>query len=180
MKEEEKLKTFVSGAAYQHLKTFIIEGLRLNSDELKICKKAFADQEKPKIKTKKILAKENNDNYFSEFSKLKRKVYREFDIERNEMKYLKKYFNGNLTDMESKVVQLLKQGVSYKECAEKLFISKSTLKTYINSIFQKRCVNSLQELIVLELTGKRKGKLEKNSSDEDTTNDVLDLLNMLL
>lgn len=47
-------------------------------------------------------------------------------------------------------------------------------------IFQKRGVNSLQELLVLELTGKVKGQSAENTSDEETNDDVLNLLNNLL
>lgn len=182
MQEEEKLKNYVSGAAYRHLRNFITKGLHLDPSELKAYHKALSNQQKIQTKIKKkVLLKEETDNYFCEFSKLKRQIYKELDIEQKELKKFKKlYINEGLTDTETKVVQLLKQGFSYRECAQKLFISDTTIKTHVNVIFQKRGVNSLQELLVLELTGKVKGQSAENTSDEETNDDVLNLLNNLL
>lgn len=182
MQNEEKLKNFVSGAAYQHLRNFITEGLHLDSNELKAYHRALSNQQKIQTKIKKkVLLNEETDNYFHEFSKLKRKIYKELDIEQKELKTFKKlYINEGLTDKETNVVQLLKQGFSYRECAQKLFISETTVKTHVNAIFQKRGVNSLQELLVLELTGKVKEQSAENISTEETNNDVLNLLNNLL
>lgn len=182
MQNKEKLKNFVSGAAYQHLRNFITEGLHLDPNELKAYHKALSNQQKIQTKIKKkVLLNEETDNYFCEFSKLKRKIYKELDIEQKELNTFKKlYINEGLTNKETKVVQLLKQGFSYRECAQKLFISETTVKTHVNVIFQKRGVNSLQELLVLELTGKIKGQSTENISAEEINNDVLNLLNNLL
>jgi DNA-binding NarL/FixJ family response regulator len=181
VQEDEKLKNYVSGAAYQHLRNFITEGLHLDPSELKAYHNALSNQQKIQIKNKKkILLNEETDNYFCEFGKLKRKIYKELDIEQKELKTLKKYINDGLTDTETKVVQLLKQGFSYRECAQKLFISETTVKTHVNVIFQKRGVNSLQELLVLELTGQVKGQSAENTSKDETNDDVLNLLNNLL
>ena len=52
-----------------------------------------------------------------------------------------------LTNMEEKVYSLLSQGLSVKETADKLFIGVSTVRTHKNSIFKKKEIHSIQELL---------------------------------
>jgi DNA-binding CsgD family transcriptional regulator len=52
-----------------------------------------------------------------------------------------------LTDREQEVLQLLLSGKSNREIAETLFISESTVKTHVRSIFSKYDVASRAELI---------------------------------
>lgn len=58
--------------------------------------------------------------------------------------------NQPLTEMEQTVLDLLLQGLNYKQIAEKIPISYTTVKTHINNIFQKKDCHSLQELLVAE------------------------------
>lgn len=64
-----------------------------------------------------------------------------------------------LTEKENIIIDLLLNGLSYKQIAEKLVISSTTVKTYIANIFSKRNYHSLQELLVQEF--KRKGAIEQ-------------------
>lgn len=47
------------------------------------------------------------------------------------------YRKQNLTKSELKVVLLILEGLSNSQIAEKLFISKATVKTHINNIYKK-------------------------------------------
>jgi len=53
----------------------------------------------------------------------------------------------NLTNKETKILELLKQGKTNKEIASELFISVSTVKTHINNIFKKMNISNRNELI---------------------------------
>lgn len=176
MQDDERLKNFVSGEALQHLRDFILEGLALTPEE----KKALAKHQKVQ-KTKKKLEQKEVNKSLKRSESLKLKIYKELDIEVNGLNsFWKMYIFEDLTEKEALIVELLKQGYSYVECAEKLFISVSTIKTHIANVFQKRGVSSLQELLVLELTGQVKGSVVQKKKQENNYNNVLNLLNNLL
>jgi len=90
-----------------------------------------------------------------------------------------------LTATEARILKYLCAGYSYQDC-EKIFkIKPCTLRTHVHNLYLKKHVNSLQELIVLELTGQLKGKpLNGNIKTSITTSnqesDEMQLLNNLL
>jgi DNA-binding CsgD family transcriptional regulator len=55
----------------------------------------------------------------------------------------------NISPREIEVLNLLVQGISYKDIAEKLFISLPTVKTHVSNIYQKMKINNKIELINL-------------------------------
>ncbi|MEM1258069.1 MAG: helix-turn-helix transcriptional regulator [Bacteroidota bacterium] len=62
-------------------------------------------------------------------------------------KFSKRNYLGTLTTQEQKVANAIKQGKTNKEIAAELFISLSTVKTHINSIYKKLDVGSRKELL---------------------------------
>lgn len=176
MRDDERLKDYVSCAALEHLQKFILEGLTLTREE----KKVFEKQKKVQKAKKKSEQKAANKS-FKKFENLERKIFKEFDIEENGFDLFEMMSKlEDLTEKEGLIVELLKQGYSYAECAEKLFISVSTIKTHIDHIFSKKGVSSLQELLVLELTGQIKGVTITEKTEEQTQNNALNLLSNLL
>lgn len=74
-----------------------------------------------------------------------------------------------LTEQETKVKNLLLEGLSYKAVAEKLFIAVTTVKAHVTAIFQKENYHSLQELIVSEFKKENdslKAKLKENENKQ--------------
>lgn len=71
--------------------------------------------------------------------------------------------NEPLTETEQKVLDLLLEGKSYKQCCEELFISDKTIKTHVSNIFSKRGYHSLQDLLVCEYQ-KRITETEENKA----------------
>lgn len=69
-------------------------------------------------------------------SHIARKVVASFHVG-EENQELKK-----LTTREREILQMLSQGLRYKEIAEKLFISTETVRTHIHNIYEKLQVNS--------------------------------------
>ena len=60
--------------------------------------------------------------------------------------------NYDLTKSESNILNLVYQGLSRKEIAEKLCIAKqSTLKTHLYTIYLKKKVHSMEQLLVLRI-----------------------------
>lgn len=57
----------------------------------------------------------------------------------------------DLTKTEKTVYQLLLQGCNAKEISEKLVVSKATVKTHVNNIFNKTGTHSVQKLLAKEL-----------------------------
>lgn len=55
-----------------------------------------------------------------------------------------------ITKREEEIINLLMDGFSYKDIAQKLYISITTLKSHLTNIFIKKQVNSLQQLLVKE------------------------------
>lgn len=72
-------------------------------------------------------------------------------------------YSDKLTNRESEVLTLLLEDNSYKETAEKLNLSESTIKTYINSIFLKKQVNKLSQLILKEYKEKMESLSKEHS-----------------
>ncbi len=58
---------------------------------------------------------------------------------------------SNLTNREEEVLELLTEGENYKSVATKLFISETTVKTHVNSIFQKLQVNDRTQAVLYAL-----------------------------
>lgn len=58
---------------------------------------------------------------------------------------------SNLTNREEEVLELLTEGENYKAVAAKLFISETTVKTHVNSIFQKLQVNDRTQAVLYAL-----------------------------
>ena len=58
---------------------------------------------------------------------------------------------SNLTNREEEVLELLTEGENYKSVAQKLFISETTVKTHVNSIFQKLQVNDRTQAVLYAL-----------------------------
>lgn len=82
-----------------------------------------------------------------------------------------------LTETESKVLNLLLDGHSYKDAASKLFISDTTLKTHVNNIFTKKHYHSLQELIIGEFKNRMKilkEKLEISANSDSRTLEIIE------
>ena len=94
------------------------------------------------------------------------------------------YVQEAITEKENRIIELLCTGYNYKEIADMEFVSLATIKTHIHNIFQKKGVNSLQELIVLFLTNQLKGKslleIEPKIEEIPQQNDELDFLSELL
>ncbi len=61
----------------------------------------------------------------------------------------------NLTQREQEIVDLLVQGKSNKEIADKLCLSGDTIKAHLQHIFRKVGVSSRLEAVVFLLTGRR-------------------------
>ena len=59
-------------------------------------------------------------------------------------------YKDSLTPREQHVLSLLMEGFNCKEISEKLKLSIFTIKTHVHSIYTKKCVGSLQQLICSE------------------------------
>ena len=59
-------------------------------------------------------------------------------------------YTNELTPREQEVLDCLMDGLGYKETAAKLSLSYSTIKSYVVSLFDKKEVNTLQQLLVKE------------------------------
>jgi len=83
-------------------------------------------------------------------------------IARKTLGLLKTGFSGDqnktllnvLSRREQDVLQLLVEGLEYKQIAEKLFISPATVRTHIANIYQKLHVNSKAQAIMLAYKNK--------------------------
>ena len=51
-------------------------------------------------------------------------------------------YRYNLTERENDVMKYVAKGYDNKQICEKLFISESTLKTYLNSVYKKFSVSN--------------------------------------
>ena len=56
---------------------------------------------------------------------------------------------SHLSQREREIVLLIGQGLSVREIASKLFVSESTVRHYLTSIYEKVGVSGIQELLVL-------------------------------
>lgn len=144
--ENKKCRTSVSAISeYYKLKM----KLALSEDELE-----FVKQNKKRIK------KEQQERH----KLIKRKIFKmkEFDYSLDE----------ELTVKEFDILELLKGGYNYQECANILNVSLTTIKTHVTHIFLKLHVNSLQELLVKEFN--RDGKIKKkNESNKEKLDKAL-------
>ena len=52
--------------------------------------------------------------------------------------------NSELSKRENEVMQLIAKGYTNTQICEKLYISMTTLKSHITSIYQKLCVNNVK------------------------------------
>jgi two-component system, NarL family, response regulator LiaR len=59
--------------------------------------------------------------------------------------------NCPLTDREMEVLQLIVEGLSNPEIAERLYITKATAKAHVHSILQKLCVDDRTQAAVLAM-----------------------------
>ena len=59
-------------------------------------------------------------------------------------------YTNELTPREQEVLDCLMDGLGYKETAAKLSLSYLTIKSYVVSLFDKKEVNTLQQLLVKE------------------------------
>ena len=121
----------IYGFAYKYLKDFINDSTMLTDEELE---------------TLELIEKR---------CRIEKEIMVEvFKIPKKDIK------TTELTPTEQRVFDALVGGLSYKETAELLNLAQITIKTHVNSIFQKRTVSSLQELIVDEYK-KRLSRLQK-------------------
>ena len=58
---------------------------------------------------------------------------------------------ADLTSREEEVLDMLTQGHNYKDVANLLFISETTVKTHVNNIFQKLQVNDRTQAVLYAL-----------------------------
>lgn len=152
--------------AEQYMQRFIFESVKLSPEEEAICRQRFRAN---RLKIEAIRKKyENPDSLFLGFEK----EYRSYE---------------NTTEREDEIIELLCQGVGYKECAAILHISLRTLKTHVSHIFQKEQCTTLQQLIVKKLTGKtyqndteNRCKEIKDVATPEINNDAFNLLSNFL
>ncbi|AZA92117.1 Response regulator protein vraR [Chryseobacterium nakagawai] len=71
-----------------------------------------------------------------------RKVLQHFEKKRSEIKEL-----DELTEREKEILELLSQGLLYKEIADKKYISMDTVKKHVGNIYRKLHVNNKVEAI---------------------------------
>lgn len=120
----------IDGKAYTYLKKFINENLFLTIEELNTLETIEKEIERNKNMEEKIKISENKNK------------------------------KDEFTHSEKKIFDCLMEGLNYKDTATLLVLAPTTVKTHVNSIFQKRAVSSLQELIVDEYK-KRLSRLQK-------------------
>ncbi|PWA07442.1 response regulator transcription factor [Flavobacterium psychrotolerans] len=75
-------------------------------------------------------------------SHIARKVVTSFHTQNKENCELRK-----LSEREKEILNLLSQGLRYKEIADKLFLSTETVRTHIRNIYEKLQVNSRTEAL---------------------------------
>lgn len=122
---------------------------------------ALSDEEYEKVKeNKEHIKKEQNRIH----KLIKRKIF--------EMKKFDYSMDEELTAKEFDVLELLKGGYNYQECANILQVTVSTLKTHVSNLFLKLNVNSLQELLVKEFNRNVEIK-KKNETNQQKLNNAL-------
>jgi len=67
-----------------------------------------------------------------------------------------------LTQREEEVLELLTEGISYKEVATRLFISDTTVKTHVNNIFQKLQVSDKTQAVLYAINNGLLNKVKPN------------------
>ena len=76
-------------------------------------------------------------------------------LNRDSAKLLRPISTGRLTRREQQIVELVSQGLSNRDVAEKLLISQTTVKAYLNDIFKKLGVHGRVQLLVHSVRGDR-------------------------
>jgi len=84
----------------------------------------------------------SGENYFS--SGIQNTVYKSFT---NSVKYQEKIHDDILTDREIEIIKEITEGLSYKEIAEKLFISKRTVETHKKNILTKLKLKTTVDIV---------------------------------
>ena len=56
-----------------------------------------------------------------------------------------------LSNKEKEIINLLAHGLSPKEIADKLYVSINTVKTHINNIYAKSCIQNKSKLTIIIL-----------------------------
>lgn len=139
----------IYGFTYKYLKDFINDSTVLTGEELE---------------TLELIEKQFRKK------KEKNKMVEVLKIPKKERK------TTELTPTEQKIFDALMDGLNYKETAELLNLAQTTIKTHVNSIFQKRTVSSLQQLVVDEYK-KRLSRLQKEhlcAAIEPKANSILE------
>ena len=131
------------GFTYKYLKDFISDSTLLTGEELE---------------TLELIEKQFRKK------KEKNKMVEVLKIPKKETK------TTELTPTEQRIFDALIDGLNYKETAELLTLALTTIKTHVNSIFQKRAVSSLSELIVDEYK-KRISKMQKEILSHEIAKD---------
>ena len=80
---------------------------------------------------------------------------------------------GLLTDRELEVLHSLTQGRNYKQIAQLLFISESTVKTHINNIFTKLNVNDRTQAVLYALNHGIESLIKKPHVVTNLVNEVI-------
>ena len=80
---------------------------------------------------------------------------------------------GLLTDREIEVLHSLTQGKNYKQIAQALFISESTVKTHINNIFTKLNVNDRTQAVLYALRHGIESAIKKPHVVQDFLNNPI-------
>ena len=165
----------MSKSAVDYLNDFILKELRLTPEEQENYKKAA-------IKSGVTLRKEKRPyvRKVGKASKETNKIFREIENSCDKIfnSYGKIAKANALTQTEDRILNLLLQGYSYSDISEKLSLSLTTIKTHVVHLFQKKQVTSLQELIVLCLTGQLKGV--KHTENKTELNENKQAVNMLM
>jgi DNA-binding NarL/FixJ family response regulator len=68
--------------------------------------------------------------------------------ESDEQKYERNYLQKGITEREYELIQLIAQGLSNKEIAEKIFLSEGTVKNYLSTILDKLDLRDRTQLAV--------------------------------
>ena len=152
------MKQVISVGAMEELSK-LYEQLQLTHEEMKIVYKVLpniaeflSSNDKRYFAPKKVIKTTTDEHDWTEYwenKKLNRKMTKTI-VKQPIENVIEKQEEIELTEAESGVLKLLLEGFDYNAAAEKLVISKTTLKTHVNNIFTKKYVHSLQELIVSE------------------------------
>ncbi len=137
---------------YNMLKSVVMNKLKQKKEALKYIEKAlilgqkyryiriFADEGQNIYEVLKKYQEKKNNNIDSKYL---------INVFEETNSFIKKYENQkfNLTKSEIKILKLMEEGYKNQEIAEKLYISKATVKTHINHIYSKMHVKNRVQAI---------------------------------